>query len=402
LLNICVKHQQTLTILPAKVKNMNPYWKFLPSQGHQKLTSRHFCLVQTLARPGINRILLFVFAFLPMILFGSCQRGGNAGSNQANTVLAADGHRVKTQPFQVHIRATGNLLSYEEVELKTPVAGTVMGIFFDEGQQVRKGDLLVEIDNRSWMAQKKGLEAQLEFTDSELERKRELLSIEGVSLEEVERTQAEAAQMNARIEELDVMIDLSRVRAPFDGQLGMRDFSLGAYLNQGETITRLVQTNRIRVHFSIPAKYASLARSGQEITLISSTAGDTAMARIYAVDPMISASSRSLQVRALLENSQGRFLPGNFIQVEMLVDQTEEAMLIPAESIIPELGTQVVYVARNGQAVRQEIQIGERTETMVQVLRGLSPGDVVLTTGLMEVRDGIAVQVRNINPEDSL
>jgi membrane fusion protein, multidrug efflux system len=356
----------------------------------------------TLHRPAISRTLLILLTALPIILLGSCQRGGNSGGNQASRVLAADGHRVQTQPFQVHIRATGDLLSYEEVELKTPVAGTVLGIYFDEGQQVRKGDLLVEIDNRAWMAQKKGLEAQLEFTESELARKRELLSIEGVSLEEVERSQAEAAQLKARIEELEVMIDLSRVRAPFGGQLGMRNFSLGAYMAQGETITHLVETGRLRVHFSIPAKYASLARTGQEVTLISSAAGDTATARIYVVDPMISASSRSLQVRALLENSQGRFLPGDFIQVEMLVEQTEKALLVPAESVIPELGTQVVFVVRNGQAARQEIEVGARTENMVQVLRGLSPGDVVLTTGLMEVRDGIAVEVRNINPEDSL
>jgi membrane fusion protein, multidrug efflux system len=381
-----LKHKHSHKILPEKVKNTITTKTFPLPPVHQFIATR---------------ILLIFMAALPMILTGSCQRGGNSGGSPATRVLEADGHRVEAQPFQVHIRATGDLLSYEEVELKTPVAGIVLGIFFDEGQWVQKGDLLVEIDNRSWMAQKKGLEAQLEYTESELARKRELLSIEGVSLEEVERSQADADQLKARIEELGVMIDLSRVRAPFDGQLSMRNFSPGAYMAQGETITRLVQTGRIRVHFSIPAKYASLARTGQEVNLTSSSAGDTATARIYAVDPMISEASRSLQVRALLENRQGRFLPGDFIQVEMLVDQTEDALLVPAESIIPELGTQVVYVARDGQAVRQEIETGARTENMVQVLRGLSPGDVVLTTGLMEARDGIAVKIRNINPEES-
>lgn len=356
-------------------------------------------IIQSLKMNSMRIALIFLLS-LPLLLLGSCQRKGNTGT-PGQRVLEADGHVVRPEPFQVQIRSTGELLSFEDVELRTPVAGNVLGIYFEEGQQVRQGDLLVEMDNRTWKAQKTGLEARLAFTKSELARKKGLLSVEGVSLEEVERTQAEVIQLESQIGELEVLIDRSMIRAPFNGRLGMRDFSPGAYLAQGDVITRLVQTGRIRVHFSIPAQYASLARSGQEVLLISSSTGDTATAGIYAVDPMIRATSRSLQVRALLENGQGRFVPGDFIQVEMVVEDNQEALLVPAESVIPELGTQVVYLVREGQAVKQEVKTGSRTSNRVQVLHGLSPGDVVLTTGLMEVRDGVPVEVRNMEREES-
>lgn len=375
-------YYMVLKIIPVKVR---------------ELTSNRI----TMSKHVINhhiRLLINTLAAL-LILFGvtSCKRNSNSSQTSAS-ILGVTAYRVMPETFTVTIRATGDLLSWEDVELKTPVSGNVLNIYFNEGVYVREGDLLVEMDHRVWSAQKKGLEARLLSAESDLSRKLGLLDIEGVSREEVERSQAEVSQLKAQVEELEVMIDLAHIRAPFSGRLGMRNFSLGAFLTQGETITRLVQTDRLRVHFTIPARYASLTNTGDEIAITSSSSGDSAVAVIYAIDPIISAASRSLQIRASLNNTRN-FVAGDFTQIIFGVEQNEDALLIPAESLIPELNRQVVYIVNNGQAKRVEVEAGARTRNRVHITSGLAPGDTVITTGLMEIRDGMPVDVRELNQE---
>lgn len=342
--------------------------------------------------------LTMVFFSLLLILSSCGQKG--SGTNQRDSgPVQVDGYTVTTEKFTVNIRATGELLPYEEVELKTPVSGNVMRINFREGQYVGKGELLVEIDNRSLRARKGGLEARLAASESELVRMKRLLEIDGVSLEIAEQTEAEVDNLKSQIEELKVMIDLAHIRAPFSGRLGMRNFSTGAYLSQGEVITRLVQSDKLKVNFGIPAKYAAFAAAGQEITMISSSTGDTAVAKIYATDPMIRQSSRNIIARASFDNKANKFLPGDFVQILLAVEQNNKSLLVPAEAIIPELNSQVVYVADKGKARRQVVETGSRTNTRVQITKGLSPGDVVITTGLMTIRDGAPVVVREKKAE---
>jgi membrane fusion protein, multidrug efflux system len=346
------------------------------------------------------KIKVFLLTLILLIIVTSCRQNKDSGQRQASTVKV-EGYVVEPEFYTVSIRTTGELLSYEEVELKTPVSGNVLNIYFREGQYVNKGDLLVEIDNRSWTARKIGLKARLTSAQSELTRKKELLKMEGVSQEDMEQSQAEVSNLKAQIEELDVMIDLAHIRAPFSGLLGMRDFSPGAFLSQGEIITRLVQNDKIKVNFSIPSRYAARAEKHQEVTIISSATGDSAIAVIYAVDPIITPSSRTLNIRALLDNKTKGFMPGDFAQIIFEVEQYDDALLVPAESVIPELNRQVVYLAKNGRAVRQEVETGSRTHNRVQILKGLSPGDIVLTTGLMTLQDGDQVEISTPKTKES-
>jgi membrane fusion protein, multidrug efflux system len=134
-----------------------------------------------------------------------------------------------------------------------------------------------------------------------------------------------------------------------------------------------------------------------EIRVIPSAGVDTLTARIYAIEPMINPASRSLNIRALLDNEQGVLLPGDFAQIIFDIKQDQEALLIPAEAIIPELNRQVVYLSKNGIAQRQVIETGTRTQNMVHVISGLAIGDTILVTGLMEVRDGAPARITQLN-----
>ncbi len=351
--------------------------------------------LQSIPYQPISIVILLILFFS---VFLSCS-SNQQDSRQGSRVVQATGFRAEPQQYTIHISSTGELLSYESVELKTPVAGNVMAIHFKEGQYVQKGALLVEIDSRTWQAQVKGLEAQLKSARKELQRREQLLEMEGASQESVDQAMVSVSDLEARIEELKIRIDLSRIQAPFSGRLGMRNFSPGAFLAQGEMITPLVQSHKLRVDFQIPAQYASLAREGMEVKVASSTTTDTIIARVYAIAPSINPNSRSLSIRAALENDNGAFIPGDFAQVIMKVEQSDAAILIPSESIISELNSQVVYLARNGTVERTEVSIGTSTRGRVHITAGIAEGDTILITGLMEASDGSPVNITGLNQE---
>jgi membrane fusion protein (multidrug efflux system) len=129
---------------------------------------------------------------------------------------------------------------------------------------------------------------------------------------------------------------------------------------------------------------------------------DSATANIYAIEPMLNQSSRSIQARALLQNPDQRFIPGNFAEVAISLTESDNTLFVPAESLILELNTHVVYKVKDGRARRQEVEIGTRTPDRVQILQGLAPGDTVLVTGLLEVRDGQEVRVKKLKEDGAL
>jgi membrane fusion protein, multidrug efflux system len=330
--------------------------------------------------------------------------GGESGGQGANQppVIQADGILVKPVPLSSIVTSTANILPLEQVELSSPVSGNVLEIYFQEGQQVKRGQLLVKIDDRAWIAQRRGLEARLSSAESDLNRGQSLLEIEGASQEDVDRLQSEVTNIQAQIEELQVMINLANVRAPFSGRVGMRNFSTGAFLAQGQIITRLVQTNKVRIDFTLPARYSSLIKEGQEITVKPSASNDTARAKVYAISPMLDVATRSLQVRAMLDNDDNLFMPGDFATVTIDVDQLQDALLVPSESIIPELNAHVVYKVENGRAKRQEVEVGIRTENSVHITRGIVEGDTVLVTGLLQIEDGDQVVISEMREGGAL
>lgn len=334
----------------------------------------------------------FMYALL-LLSAGACKQDNASEGEPERTATKVEATRVEASSFTRSISSTANLLPLEQVELKAPVAGNVMSIYFEEGQQVEKGARLIRIDDRHWRAQLQGLEAQLERATSEFERNQQLIEREGISQEALEQAEAAVRELEAQVRELQVNIQLANVRAPMGGVVGMRDFSLGDYLTQGQTITQLVQKDQLRVDFTVPAEYAAHLTEGQTINVIASASGDTAVAEIYAINPAINLRSRQIQVRALLENKEGGFIPGDFATVQLEITEEDEALLIPAEAVVPEVDSHVVYKLKNGRAVKQEVALGVRTESEIQIMEGLTEGDTVLLTGLMQVEDGQQVQV---------
>ena len=296
--------------------------------------------------------------------------------------------------FQDRFIVNANVLPFEETDLRAPVSGNVLSIHFREGEKVTRGQPLVHIDDRIWKARLKGLKAQLEIAKSDSARNEALIDVQGVSQETVDKSNAQIKELQAQIEEMEVNISLANVKAPFSGRVGMRDFSVGAYLSQGATITTLVQSDRLKVDFEVPGHYLGHIRTGETVALVYQA--DTLEARVYAIDPLIDMNSRTIRVRCVMDNPGEKYMPGIFVEVIIPINSDDKAIVVPTAAIIPALNIQTVYVYHNGRGFRKEVELGPRTDQEVQVLQGLNPGDTIIMTGLLEIKDNMPVTIDKI------
>jgi membrane fusion protein, multidrug efflux system len=331
----------------------------------------------------------------------SCQSKKNEKpARSGSSSLIVDGIVVTPIKLEDKVIANANLLSYEEVELKAPVSGTVLSIDFQEGQTVKKGQPLIHIDDRNWKAQIKGATAQRVNASNELERKKELLKVGGASQEDVDNAKAALDALEAQIEQLSVSVTLANVVAPFDGKVGMRNFSLGSFLSQGQIITVVAQSQKLKVDFSLSSRYIEKVQIGNIVSVVSSS--DTVMAVIYAINPTVSSTSRTIQIRAVIENNLKNFIPGDFTEVIVPISIDDKALVVPANCIVPDLSSQTLYIYERGRAIRKVIIPGIRTERIVQILEGIAPGDTIITTGLVQIKDKMPVQIGKIIASSSL
>ncbi len=202
--------------------------------------------------------------------------------------------------------------------------------------------------------------------------------------------------LKAKVEELRVNISLANISAPFSGQLGMRDFSEGAFLKQGDFITRISANNKLKVDFTIPQIHLESIQIGKNITVL--VAGKSLKAKVYALSPIIDEKSRTLSVRALLEQTgKEKILAGTYAEVQIQSKAISNALLIPTQAVVTSILEQTVYVYKNGVAERRVVELGDRTAEKVHIISGISNGDTVLTTGLLSVKDGMPLTLNSVS-----
>ncbi len=341
----------------------------------------------------INKVTLLPLLVATML---SCSKNTETSTPAgARPALQVVGYKVVPHSFANDITATANLLASEQVELKAPLAGMVLAIYFKEGQQIREGQSIIRLDDRVWRAQLSGLNSELETAEKELQRRKDLLEIEGSSQEEIDLAATTIEKLKAQIQQLQVNIQLANVKAPFSGKMGMRDFSLGAFLKEGDVITTLTATNTLKVDFSLPQAYINSIEMGKAIHVL--VGKDTLEADIYAISPMINAESRTINVRARLPQSAKKdLLPGTYAEVLVSTKFIDNALLVPTQAVVPEIKDQTVYLYKGGKAIRKTVELGTRTADKVHVITGVAAGDTVITTGLLQIKDGGQVKLQTV------
>ncbi|UII26125.1 efflux RND transporter periplasmic adaptor subunit [Fulvivirga maritima] len=291
------------------------------------------------------------------------------------------------------LRSTGSLLANESIELKSEVSGIVESIHFKEGQKVKKGQLLLTINDDEILAEIEKLKFTRKLNEDITDRQQKLLAKEAISKEEYETAMTTLNTTLADIKVREAQLNKHHIRAPFSGIIGLREISVGSYLNPDDRIANLYNIDPIKIDFSVPGKYISEVSSGDKITFTTDSYEETFSGEIYAIEPQIDPQTRSLRIRALCSNDDNKLLPGQFAKINVTLSTYESALMVPTEAIIPELNGKKVFVYKNGLAESRQVQTGIRTADNIQVTEGLSAGDTVLTSGTLQLKQGLPVTI---------
>lgn len=289
------------------------------------------------------------------------------------------------------LSTTGTVRANEGVELVSEISGKVERIAFREGSRVDKGQLLVKIDDSELAAERERTAFRVELAERR-ETQRSKLRDEGViSDEEYELALNELNVLRSELRLIEAQLLKTEIRAPFSGVIGLRGVSVGSYLSPQRRIATLQDVDSVKLDFSVPEKYASRMRKGGEVIFRVKGDGRDFTGTIYAIEPTVDADTRSLTLRATSPNPEQALLPGAFANVELVVDETDEALTVPAIAVIPELGGKKVFVIEDGRAQPRAVTTGIRTDERVQITSGLAPGDVVITSAIQQLRAGLDV-----------
>lgn len=305
---------------------------------------------------------------------------------------------VVISPKEIMDRFNTNstLLPSEEVDLSFETSGMLVKLDFIEGTRVSRGVLLAKIRDTKLQAQLQKLEAQLKLNLSKEYRQKALLEQDAISQETYDQAFTQVETTQADIDLVKAQIMETELRAPFDGVLGLRNVSEGAYVTPSTYITKLSKTSPLKLEFSIPEQYASIVKKGTPIVFTITGDTTTYSAAVYATDSRIDMETRTLLVRALYANKNQEIAAGRFAKVGLELDRIKNGMAVPSEAVIPEMGRQTVYIVKKGKANQVTIIPGMRTESYVQVMGGLEFGDTVITTGILQLRQGLDVKVQNV------
>lgn len=307
--------------------------------------------------------------------------------------LNVNGVVIRPQPLTDGITTVGNLLPDEEVDLSFETSGKIVAINFREGSAVRKGELLAKVNDMPLQAQLKRYEAQLKLAEDRVYRQSALLEKDAVSQEAYEQARTELATLNADIDIVRSNIALTELRAPFDGIIGLRNVSEGAYASPNVVVAKLTKISPLKIDFFVPERYASRIRPGTRLSFAIEGRQELYEASVYATESKVDVSTRTLAVRARYPNSRGQLLPGRFATVRIRLHEIPDAIAVPTEALVPEMGIDKVFLYKGGKAHAVEVKTGLRTDSSIQILSGLHIGDTLLTSGTLQLREGLPVQL---------
>jgi membrane fusion protein, multidrug efflux system len=343
-------------------------------------------------------VLLILFLIFYKIFFLTPETPKGAG-RQGPVAARVPVQVVVLKPTTIEdkISATGTVLADEEVLVRSEVAGRITRINFKEGTTVKKGQVLVTINADEIQAELTKLrENQRLYRDME-QRQRTLLEKEYISKQEYDEANNRFRTASADIQAAQATLAKSTIRAPFSGLVGLRNVSEGSYISPNTPITTILDIRSVKIDLSIPGRYSQSVKTGDEITFMVEGNPETYTATVYAIEPKIDPVTRTLQVRARYQNKNNEVLPGAFVNASVSLQKIENAVLIPSEAVIPEATGHSVFVAKGGKAMRQPIKIGIRSEATIQVTEGLQPGDTLISSGILQVRPGSDIDIRQVN-----
>lgn len=342
------------------------------------------------------KIILPILFVSVTLLIGGCKNEKKAERNSARQTrqLTVDASVVSLSSKDFAYSYTGTLLANEAVEIRPEISGKITHIYFKEGARVKKGELLVKMFDADLQAQLKKNKLQIELQAKEENRKKELFNLKGISKEEYEISENQLNTLKAEQDLLNAQISKTELIAPFTGIIGLRNVSEGSFVSNSNIITTLQQIDPIKIEFSIPEKYKNNIVNNQEVEFTVEGVPDTFRGKVYATESKIDLSTRSIRIRALCANPQGNLFPNSFATIKLNLFPNQQSIFIPARSIVPLIDGEQVFIVRNGKAAAVRITTGIRTETEVEVEKGLQPNDTLVISGLLQIKEGMGIKAK--------
>jgi membrane fusion protein (multidrug efflux system) len=301
---------------------------------------------------------------------------------------------VAVERVDLTIPAVGSLRSNESVVLSPEIAGRVVEILGEEGQEVTAGTPVARLDQSVYQAEIAEIEANLELARANFKRADELMRKNAGTARARDEAEAEVRVDEAKLASAKARLDKTVIAAPFDGVLGLRSVSVGQYLAEGDAIFKLEAIDPLKVDFRVPEIYFGKVRIGQTINVeVDALPGEPVAGTVYAIDPLVDEQGRAIVVRATLPNKDKRLRPGLFARVALVYDTIASAILVPEQAIVPIGEDKFVFKVVNGKAALSKVTIGERFKGRAEIRQGLAAGDTVVTAGQLKIRDGADVTV---------
>lgn len=351
--------------------------------------------------PIANRLPLFIILFLLVGLVVYIQwPKAEPKEQQYQRIVSVKVTTAKLAEFKDSIEAIGTARANEQVLITSKSSDLVEQISFHDGQLVKQGDVLVRLNNQEELAKVSELEANLSESMAQLKRFQDLLYSKATSKSLVDQQEAKTKAIAAQLQSARTKLNDLSIKAPFDGVLGFREVSLGAYINTGSVITSLDDLSLIKVDFNLPERFLPTIKVGQTITALNlAYKNQQFIGNISSIDTRINPVTRTLKVRAKIPNENLALRPGMLLNIE-LVRQVETLLQLPESAIIPIGDKHFIFVV-NGEnpadqiATRKSITIGRRLPGVVEVIEGVDPNELIVIEGALKLRDGAKVKVIN-------
>ena len=320
--------------------------------------------------------------------------GADKGPAGPAPAVAVEAITAATAPMPQTITAVGSLRSDESVTVRPEVAGRVVAIGFQEGRPVAKGSTLVKLDPAINEAEVQQAKANLTLAKSKYERAIDLQKqgfISGQAKDEAEN--------NLRVAEAAASLAAARlakteVRAPFSGIIGLRSVSVGDYVKEGQDMVNLETIDPLKVDFRLPEVYLKQVQVGQTLQVsLDALPGRSYQGKVFAINPLVDAAGRAIVIRAQVGNGDTALRPGMFARVRLVTKDERDALVLPEQALVPQGEEQYVFRVVDGKAARTKVEVGQRRDGRVEIVKGVAPGETIVTAGQLKIRDGVPVTV---------
>jgi len=331
-------------------------------------------------------------SLLMLSFFISCNSKGKEQAVKEKPPVMVDVIVAGSEAVASSLEVNGTVVSNEMVELRPEISGRLTYLNIPDGAAVSKGTVLARVNDADLQAQLEQQKTQLELATKTEGRLGNLLKVNGVNQADYDVALSQLQSIQANIKVLNAQIDKTVIRAPFSGELGLREVSPGAYVTPQTLIGTLQQTDKVKIDFTVPETYATIVKKGDVVKIQSNASEEMLEATISAIEPQINSVTRNIKLRAFLNS--GILSPGAFVKV--ILNQNRQSIMVPSNAIIPDALSSQLVVARNNKAVFTNVETGMRNESLVEITKGVNPGDSIIVSGMLFVRPNAPIQIRKV------